>query len=160
MKNLGNLVKQAQKVKEEMDRLQEEMGSKTVEASSGGGMVTAVVNGRQEIVSVKIDPEVAESGDLEMLQDLVVAAVNEALPKIAGAVQPGSEQDGWRIRHTARDLLSGTDRRDLLMAADLSPLLRSPDRGTGEAPRDRPQVCPAIGLLSIEDIQEGGLLSG
>ncbi len=81
MKNLGNLVKQAQKVKEEMDRLQEEMGSKTVEASSGGGMVTAVVNGRQEIVSVKIDPEAAESGDLEMLQDLVVAAVNEALRK-------------------------------------------------------------------------------
>ena len=57
------------------------MGSKTVEASSGGGMVTAVVNGRQEIVSVKIDPEAAESGDLEMLQDLVVAAVNEALRK-------------------------------------------------------------------------------
>jgi nucleoid-associated protein EbfC len=81
LKNLGNLVKQAQKVKEEMDRLQEEMGSKTVEASSGGGMVTAVVNGRQEIVSVKIDPEAAESGDLEMLQDLVVAAVNEALRK-------------------------------------------------------------------------------
>lgn len=81
MKNLGNLVKQAQKVKEEMDRLQEEMGSKTVEASSGGGMVTAVANGRQEIVSVKIDPEAAESGDLEMLQDLVVAAVNEALRK-------------------------------------------------------------------------------
>jgi hypothetical protein len=81
LKNLGNLVKQAQKVKEEMDRLQEEMGSKTVEASSGGGMVTAVANGRQEIVSVKIDPEAAESGDLEMLQDLVVAAVNEALRK-------------------------------------------------------------------------------
>jgi len=81
LKNLGNLVKQAQKVKAEMDRIQEEMASKTVEATSGGGMVTVVANGRQEIVSVKIDPEVAEAKDLEMLQDLVVAAVNEALRK-------------------------------------------------------------------------------
>lgn len=81
MKNLGNLVKQAQKVKAEMDRIQEEMASKTVEATSGGGMVTVVANGRQEIISVKIDPEVADAKDLEMLQDLVVAAVNEALKK-------------------------------------------------------------------------------
>lgn len=81
MKNLGDLVKQAQKMKAEMDRIQEEMASKTVEASSGGGMVVVVANGRQEIVSVKIDPEVAGSEDLEMLQDLMVAAVNEALRK-------------------------------------------------------------------------------
>jgi DNA-binding YbaB/EbfC family protein len=81
LKNLGDWVKQAQKVKAEMERIQEEMGSKTVEATSGGGMVTVVANGRQEIQSVKIDPEVAESGDLDMLQDLVVAAVNEALRK-------------------------------------------------------------------------------
>lgn len=81
MKNLGNLVKQAQKVKAEMDRIQQEMASKTVEATSGGGMVTVVANGRQEIISVKIDPEVADARDLEMLQDLVVAAANEALRK-------------------------------------------------------------------------------
>jgi DNA-binding YbaB/EbfC family protein len=81
LKDLGNLVKQAQKMKAEMDRIQEEVGSKTVEASSGGGMVTVVANGRQEIISVRIDPEVAKSEDLEMLQDLVVAAMNEALRK-------------------------------------------------------------------------------
>jgi len=81
LKNLGNLVKQAQKVKAEMDRIQQEMASKTVEATSGGGMVTVVANGRQEIISVKIDPEVADARDLEMLQDLVVAAANEALRK-------------------------------------------------------------------------------
>lgn len=81
MKNLGELVKQAQKVKAEMDRIQEEMGSRTVEATSGGGMVTVVANGRQEILSLTIDPEVLEAGDREMLQDLVVAAVNEALSK-------------------------------------------------------------------------------
>jgi DNA-binding YbaB/EbfC family protein len=81
LKDLGNLVKQAQKMKAEMDRIQEEVGSKTVEASSGGGMVTVVANGRQEIISVRIDPEVGKSEDLEMLQDLVVAAVNEALRK-------------------------------------------------------------------------------
>jgi DNA-binding YbaB/EbfC family protein len=81
LKNLGELVKQAQKVKAEMDRIQEEMGSRTVEATSGGGMVTVVANGRQEILSLTIDPEVLEAGDREMLQDLVVAAVNEALSK-------------------------------------------------------------------------------
>jgi nucleoid-associated protein EbfC len=81
LKDLGNLVKQAQKMKAEMDRIQEEVGSKTVEASSGGGMVVVVANGRQEVISVKIDPEVARAEDLEMLQDLVTAAVNEALKK-------------------------------------------------------------------------------
>lgn len=80
-KGLGNLVKQAQKLTAEMARVQEELGKKTVEASAGGGMVTVVANGQQEIVSVKIDPEVVDREEVEMLQDLIFAATNEALRK-------------------------------------------------------------------------------
>jgi DNA-binding YbaB/EbfC family protein len=78
---ISNLMKQAQQMQERVKKLQEEAGGKTVEASSGGGMVTVVANGRQEILSIKIDPSVVDQSDLEMLQDLVTAAVNEALRK-------------------------------------------------------------------------------
>jgi hypothetical protein len=81
MQNMGSLMKQAQKIQAEMARVQEELSRKTVEASAGGGMVTVIANGKQEIMSVKIDPEVMKLGDIEMLQDLVLAAVNEALKK-------------------------------------------------------------------------------
>jgi hypothetical protein len=77
--NMGNLLKKAQELQEKMTKLQEELGEKTVEASAGGGMVTVVANGKQEIVSITIDPEVVDSNDIEMLQDLVLAAVNDAL---------------------------------------------------------------------------------
>ncbi len=80
-KNLGNILKQAQKMQAKMAEIQDEMADKTVEASSGGGMVTVVANGKQEVVSVVVDSEIAGSDDLEMLQDLIVAAVNEALKK-------------------------------------------------------------------------------
>ncbi len=80
-KNLGNILKQAQKMQAKIAEIQDEMADKTVEASSGGGMVTVVANGKQEVVSVVVDPEIAGSDDLEMLQDLIVAAVNEALKK-------------------------------------------------------------------------------
>ncbi len=80
-KNLGNILKQAQKMQAKMAAIQDEMADKTVEASSGGGMVTVVANGKQEVVSVVVDSEIAGSDDLEMLQDLIVAAVNEALKK-------------------------------------------------------------------------------
>ena len=79
MAGLGDIMKQAQRLKAEMDRLQAEAATKTVEGSAGGGMVTVVSNGKGELLSVKIDPEVARGEDLEMLQDLVVAAVNDAL---------------------------------------------------------------------------------
>ena len=79
MAGLGDLMKQAQRLKAEMDRLQAEAAMKTVEGSAGGGMVTVVSNGKGELLSVKIDPEVARGEDLEMLQDLVVAAANDAL---------------------------------------------------------------------------------
>ncbi len=81
MKGLGDLMKQAQRMKAEMDRVQAEVAAKTVEGSAGGGMVTVVANGKCEILSVRIDPEVARSEDLEMLQDLVMAAANDALRK-------------------------------------------------------------------------------
>jgi DNA-binding YbaB/EbfC family protein len=81
MKNLGNLVKQAQRMKAEMERIQEEAAAKRVEGTAGGGMVTVVCNGRGEVVEVKIDREVAGPDDLEMLQDLVMAAANDALRK-------------------------------------------------------------------------------
>ncbi len=78
---MGNLMKQAQKMQSQMAKIQEEMASRTVEATAGGGMVTAVANGKQEIVSVRIEKEVVDPEDVEMLQDLLVAAVNEALKK-------------------------------------------------------------------------------
>ena len=81
MKNLGSIMKQAQKMQAQIAKVQEELAHKNVEASAGGGMVTVVVNGKQEIMSVKIEPEVLEAKDIEMLQDLVVAAVNEAVRK-------------------------------------------------------------------------------
>lgn len=79
MKNLGGLMKQAQKLQARMAEIQEELGRRTVTAQAGGGMVEATVNGRQELVSLRIDPEVANPDDIEMLQDLVTAAINEAL---------------------------------------------------------------------------------
>jgi DNA-binding YbaB/EbfC family protein len=78
---LNNLMKQAQQMQEQVKKLQAEAGNKTVEASSGGGMVTVVVNGRQEVLSIKIDRSAVDPNDIDMLQDLVAAAVNEALRK-------------------------------------------------------------------------------
>ncbi|MCF8023914.1 MAG: YbaB/EbfC family nucleoid-associated protein [Desulfobacteraceae bacterium] len=81
MKNMGKMMKQAQQLQEKMNKLQEEMADKTVEATAGGGMVKAVANGRQQIVSISIEKEVVDPADVEMLQDLIVAAINEALSK-------------------------------------------------------------------------------
>ena len=79
MKNLAGMMKQAQKLQAKMVEMQAELGNRTVSAQAGGGMVEAVVNGRQELVSLRIDPEVVVAEDVEMLQDLIQAAVNEAL---------------------------------------------------------------------------------
>ena len=81
MKGMGNLMKQAQKLQSKMMRLQEELAEKTVETTSGGGMVKVVANGKQQIVSIEIEKEVVDPDDLEMLQDLILAAVNDALAK-------------------------------------------------------------------------------
>ncbi len=81
VKGFGNMLKQAQEMHSKISKLQEEMAGKTVEATSGGGMVNVVINGKQEILSIRIDPEVVNKEDIEMLQDLITAAVNEAIRK-------------------------------------------------------------------------------
>ncbi len=78
-KGMGNLMKQAQQMQARMAKMQEEVGKRTVEASAGGGMVKVVANGRQEILDLVLEPEVVDPEDVEMLQDLILAAVNEAL---------------------------------------------------------------------------------
>jgi nucleoid-associated protein EbfC len=86
-KGLGNIMKQAQMMQQKMARVQQELEERQVEASSGGGMVTAVVNGKQRLVSLKIEKSVVDPEDVEMLQDLVVAAVNEAVKKSQDMMQ-------------------------------------------------------------------------
>lgn len=81
MGSMGNMMKQAQKLQNKMMKLQEELGERTVEASSGGGMIKVVANGKQQVVSVNIEKEVVDPDDVEMLEDLIIAAVNEALGK-------------------------------------------------------------------------------
>jgi DNA-binding YbaB/EbfC family protein len=82
IKGLGDLMKQAQKMKERIAELQEELSNRTIEATAGGGMVKVVANGKQEIISIKIEPEVVKSGDVEMLEDLIIAGVNEAIRRV------------------------------------------------------------------------------
>lgn len=79
--NMNNMLRQAQKMQQDMMKAQEELESKSYEASAGGGVVSAVVSGKKELASVTIDPEAVDPDDVEMLQDLIVAAVNEAMRK-------------------------------------------------------------------------------
>lgn len=79
MKGFGDFMKQAQRMKAELERIQEAAAAQRVEGSAGGGMVTVTADGRGEIVAISIDPEVVRGGDLDMLEDLIVAAANEAL---------------------------------------------------------------------------------
>lgn len=77
-KGMGAMMKQAQKLQAKLAKVQEELGDKTVEGSSGGGMVTVVANGHQDVLSVKINPEVVDPEDVEMLEDLILAAIQQA----------------------------------------------------------------------------------
>ena len=77
--NQAAMIKQAQKMQMEMQRMQEEMETKTYAAAAGGGMVKASVNGKHELVDLQINPEAVDPDDVEMLQDMVIAAVNEAM---------------------------------------------------------------------------------
>ncbi|MFO7154906.1 MAG: YbaB/EbfC family nucleoid-associated protein [Caldicoprobacter oshimai] len=85
--NMNQLMKQAKKIQEQMAKLQEELEQKIVEASAGGGVVTVVANGKKEVVEIKIAPEAVDPDDVEMLQDLILAAVNEALRRAEEMVQ-------------------------------------------------------------------------
>ena len=91
MGNMGNLLKQAQAMQAQMAKVQEETSSKTVTGTAGGGSVTVTATGAMELVGIVIDPEVVKSGDVEMVQDLVLAASNDALRKaremMAGAMK-------------------------------------------------------------------------
>ena len=80
-KNMSNVIKQAQKMQEEMEKVQYELEDKTVETTSGGSAVTVVVNGKKELVSIKISPEAVDPDDVETLEDLVMAAVNDGIKK-------------------------------------------------------------------------------
>ena len=79
--NVGNIMKQAQAMQEQLAKIQEQAAAKTVDGTAGGGMVTVTASGAMQVVAMKIDPEVLKSGDTEMLQDLIVAAANDALRK-------------------------------------------------------------------------------
>ncbi len=78
-KGLGNIMKQAQQMQARIARVQQELEGKEIEATAGGGMVTARVNGKQELLELRIEKDVVDPEDIEMLQDLVLAAVNEAI---------------------------------------------------------------------------------
>ncbi len=79
--NMNKMMKQVQKMQQDMLKLQEELGNRTVESSAGGGVVKVIANGKNEVISVEIKPEAVDPEDVEMLQDLITAAVNEALRK-------------------------------------------------------------------------------
>jgi nucleoid-associated protein EbfC len=87
VKGFGNIMKEAQKLQAQMAAMQEEVAKKKVEATAGGGMVTVEANGKQELTAVKIDPEVVNKEEIQMLEDLVLAAANEALRKSRELVQ-------------------------------------------------------------------------
>ncbi|NOY87911.1 MAG: YbaB/EbfC family nucleoid-associated protein [FCB group bacterium] len=78
---LGNMMKQVQQMQAKMEKIQAELGNIKVEGTSGGGMVTVVANGKQDIISITIDPEVVDKDDVEILQDLILAAINQAKQK-------------------------------------------------------------------------------
>ena len=87
MKGFGNIMKEAQKLQQQLAAVQDEVAKRKVEATAGGGMVTVVANGKQELLSIKIDREVVNPDDAQMLEDLVLAACNEALRKSRELVQ-------------------------------------------------------------------------
>ncbi len=80
--NMNKMMKQVQKMQGQMTKVQDELAKKTVEASVGGGVITVVANGQQEIVDIKIDPDAIDPEDVEMLEDLILAATNEAMRKV------------------------------------------------------------------------------
>lgn len=99
MPDFQQLIKRAQQMQQQMAELQEQLGARTVEGHSGGGLVTAVVNGRQELVSLQLGPSAVEGRDVELLEDLIVAAVQDAQKKAAALAQEamGSLAGGMQL---------------------------------------------------------------
>jgi hypothetical protein len=96
---MGNIMKQAQQMQKKMLEVQEELALRTVEATVGGGMVSVTVNGKNEVLQVKVEPQVVDPDDIEMLEDLIVAGVNEALRKAQemASVEMGKLTGGLNI---------------------------------------------------------------
>lgn len=157
-----NMIKQAQKMQQDMLKMQEELEVKQYEAAAGGGVVKAVVNGKHEVVSLTIDPEAVDPEDVEMLQDMVVAAVNEAMRKaeargVAEYVPPDRRPESrrpvlMRVFPAALERLTeqfaklpGHRRQD---GAAAGVLLTVPAAGGGGGIRRRPargaEVCPPV----------------
>ncbi|MCG8514869.1 MAG: YbaB/EbfC family nucleoid-associated protein [Halanaerobiales bacterium] len=84
--NMNKLMKQAQQMQAKVTKMQEELEQKTIETSAGGGVVKVVVNGKQELLDIQIDPTAVDPEDVEMLEDLILAAVNEGMRKVADMV--------------------------------------------------------------------------
>lgn len=82
MKNMGNMMKQVQKMQKQMEKAQEELKDKTVQGTAGGGMVTITANGQKQILDIQIKPEAVDPDDVDMLQDLVLAAMNDTLKQV------------------------------------------------------------------------------
>lgn len=87
-----NMIKKAQKMQEDMQKMQEELENATYTATAGGGVVTATVSGKREVTALEIDPEAVDPEDVEMLQDMVIAAVNEALRNAENAAAEGMQK--------------------------------------------------------------------
>ena len=85
--DMKNLMKQAQQMQQQMQKVQEELAARTVEAESGGGLVKVVLNGKQEMVSIAIDPKAADPEEIDFLEDLILAAMQEAQKKVAEMTQ-------------------------------------------------------------------------
>ena len=137
MPNMGNLMKQAQQFQAKMTQLQEEMGEKTVEASAGGGMVSVVANGRQEIISIKIETEVIDPDDAEMLQDLIMAAVNDALSQAKKMV---NEEMGKLTHGLNLPNVPGLFERGHVYG-NLPSSSRKTNRTIHQVARDRTEIC-------------------
>ncbi|MBE7030238.1 MAG: YbaB/EbfC family nucleoid-associated protein [Ruminococcaceae bacterium] len=99
MGNMNSMIKQAQKMQQDMLKMQEEMEQTDFEASAGGGMVSVTVTGKKEIKAISINPEAVDPDDVEMLQDLILVAVNDALKKVddANAQKMGALTGGLNI---------------------------------------------------------------
>lgn len=82
MGNMNNMMKKVQKLQADMTKLQEELKTRTLESTAGGGAVKVVVNGEKQVVSLKIDPAAVDPEDMEMLEDMIVAAINEGIKKV------------------------------------------------------------------------------
>ncbi len=135
--NMNAMLKQVQKMQADMAKAQEELKNEVVEASAGGGMVTVKVSGDLEVKEIRIDPEAVDPEDVELLQDMVLAAVNEARPLRPGAGRLEAERGDRRPRRRRR---AGRTRPARVLE---SPRLCSPRRSTASSPSSR--ACPASG---------------